>query len=209
MPPRQWSLPSTCGKTEAVWNRAALESVPLRRSTRAISIHDRTQVALAGALTGALWVNPPGAALAAENKLLQLRAARSAGLQVPDTLMSNDACHPGVHRPARPGHRQDLHAAHVAGPCGGQRGRRPLPGGQSRPPVPLPRRVGGHPAPVEGDVRPARAGPRPLLARRPAQASEPPLSRGRRARRRSSRPAPLAPRPPAGAAPPARGAGTP
>ncbi|MDC0714660.1 hypothetical protein POL68_39795 [Stigmatella sp. ncwal1] len=55
------------------------------------SLFQSNLFALAGELTGALWVNPPGAALAAENKLLQLRAARSAGLQVPDTLMSNDA----------------------------------------------------------------------------------------------------------------------
>lgn len=46
--------------------------------------------ALAAEASDALWVNPPSAALAAENKLVQLHAARQAGLPFPATLMSSD-----------------------------------------------------------------------------------------------------------------------
>ncbi|HKG12933.1 MAG TPA: hypothetical protein VKB12_06325 [Pyrinomonadaceae bacterium] len=42
-------------------------------------------------LGGALWVNDPRSERAAENKLLQLRAAREAGLEIPPTLLTNDA----------------------------------------------------------------------------------------------------------------------
>lgn len=45
---------------------------------------------LAGDLSDRLWVNPPAAAIEAENKLVQLRAARRCGLQFPATLVSND-----------------------------------------------------------------------------------------------------------------------
>lgn len=45
---------------------------------------------LAAEATDALWVNPPAAALSAENKLVQLHAARQAGLTFPATLMSSD-----------------------------------------------------------------------------------------------------------------------
>lgn len=46
--------------------------------------------ALAAEFTDALWVNLPAAAIDAENKLVQLCAARRAGLQFPATLMSSD-----------------------------------------------------------------------------------------------------------------------
>jgi MvdC family ATP-grasp ribosomal peptide maturase len=42
-------------------------------------------------LCGARWVNDPLRERAAENKLLQLRAAREAGLDIPPTLLTNDA----------------------------------------------------------------------------------------------------------------------
>ncbi len=42
-------------------------------------------------LGGARWVNDPRSERAAENKLLQLRAARESGLDIPPTLMTNDA----------------------------------------------------------------------------------------------------------------------
>ena len=42
-------------------------------------------------LAGARWVNEPLRERAAENKLLQLRAAREAGLDLPPTLLTNDA----------------------------------------------------------------------------------------------------------------------
>lgn len=46
--------------------------------------------ALAHEAGDCFWVNPPAAALAAENKLVQLHAARQAGLAFPATLMSTD-----------------------------------------------------------------------------------------------------------------------
>src|SRR5688500_14074220 len=42
-------------------------------------------------LGGARWVNVPERERAAENKLRQLRAAREAGLDIPPTLLTNDA----------------------------------------------------------------------------------------------------------------------
>ena len=42
-------------------------------------------------LHGARWVNDPPRERAAENKLLQLRVARESGLEVPPTLLTNDA----------------------------------------------------------------------------------------------------------------------
>lgn len=44
---------------------------------------------LSGDLSDRLWVNPPAAAIEAENKLVQLRAARLCGLPFPATLVSN------------------------------------------------------------------------------------------------------------------------
>jgi glutathione synthase/RimK-type ligase-like ATP-grasp enzyme len=45
---------------------------------------------LAGDLSDRLWINPPAAAIEAENKLVQLRAARRCGVRFPATLVSND-----------------------------------------------------------------------------------------------------------------------
>ena len=42
-------------------------------------------------LNGARWVNDQRSERAAENKLLQLRAARESGLEIPPTLLTNDA----------------------------------------------------------------------------------------------------------------------
>jgi hypothetical protein len=50
----------------------------------------RNVYALADDLSGRLWVNRPSAAAAAENKLVQLRAARRCGLRFPPTLVSHD-----------------------------------------------------------------------------------------------------------------------
>lgn len=46
--------------------------------------------ALAGSMPGAFWVNPPDAALRAENKLVQMQAAQHCGLRFPPMLVSND-----------------------------------------------------------------------------------------------------------------------
>jgi hypothetical protein len=56
-------------------------------------INTSTPSALLGALLSSFtgrWISDPGATRAAENKLLQLRIARDAGLPVPRTLVSND-----------------------------------------------------------------------------------------------------------------------
>lgn len=42
-------------------------------------------------LDGPRWINPLGAAMRAESKLLQLTVAHQLGLRVPDTLVTNDA----------------------------------------------------------------------------------------------------------------------
>lgn len=42
-------------------------------------------------LISSLWVNRPRAALFAESKLAQLQAARAAGMQIPETLIGNNA----------------------------------------------------------------------------------------------------------------------
>jgi glutathione synthase/RimK-type ligase-like ATP-grasp enzyme len=64
--------------------------------------------AAAASADGVFWVNRPDLAAAAENKLLQLRAAHRCGLRFPATLMSSDpdeirrffAAHPAVvHKP--------------------------------------------------------------------------------------------------------------
>lgn len=64
--------------------------------------------AVAASADGVFWVNRPDLAAAAENKLLQLRAAHRCGLRFPATLVSSDpdeirrffAAHPAVvHKP--------------------------------------------------------------------------------------------------------------
>lgn len=54
------------------------------------NLFQRNVFAMGPELTEALWVNPARAAVECENKLVQLRAARQAGLRVPATLLSND-----------------------------------------------------------------------------------------------------------------------
>jgi hypothetical protein len=50
----------------------------------------RNLYGLTDELSDRLWVNRPRSAVAAENKLVQLRAARRAGLRFPPTLVSHD-----------------------------------------------------------------------------------------------------------------------
>jgi len=54
----------------------------------------------------ALWVNSPGAAVRAENKLVQLQEASVCGLKVPPTLVSND---PDRIRQFIASHRKTIH----------------------------------------------------------------------------------------------------
>jgi glutathione synthase/RimK-type ligase-like ATP-grasp enzyme len=83
-------------EVSAVWCRtpaATLEPAPGMSPEGAAFARRETLAALqslAGMLKDAFWVNPPLAALAAEDKLDQLRLARSLGLRVPRTLVTND-----------------------------------------------------------------------------------------------------------------------
>ena len=80
----------------AVWARRVWPprlSASLDERFRAACTRE-TAAALEGffdGLCGARWVNDPLSERAAENKLLQLRAAREAGLDIPPTLLTNDA----------------------------------------------------------------------------------------------------------------------
>ena len=51
--------------------------------------HDNVY-ALGGEISNALWINRPESAFSADNKLVQLSAARQCGLCFPETLVSND-----------------------------------------------------------------------------------------------------------------------
>ncbi len=53
-------------------------------------LYQRNVYALCDDISDALWINRPASARLAENKLLQLRAARRCGLRFPSTLVSND-----------------------------------------------------------------------------------------------------------------------
>ena len=78
------------------WRRASYPQVDLpeaidEQTGRLIS--NEWKYALVGMLSASfdgVWVNNPGCARAAENKLIQLRAAERAGLRVPQTLISQD-----------------------------------------------------------------------------------------------------------------------
>jgi glutathione synthase/RimK-type ligase-like ATP-grasp enzyme len=88
--------PAMPGSIDVVWHRrpsAPTASDELPESDRTVAIRESrvfcnaAPALLAGA---ARWVNPEGAARAAEFKPLQLRAALKAGLAIPDTICSND-----------------------------------------------------------------------------------------------------------------------
>jgi glutathione synthase/RimK-type ligase-like ATP-grasp enzyme len=90
-----WLDPDAIG---AVWFRRARPPAAFPRALDADLSFLRTEwgrfvrnvYALADDLSGRLWVNRPAAAAAAENKLLQLRAARRCGMRFPATLVSHD-----------------------------------------------------------------------------------------------------------------------
>jgi MvdC family ATP-grasp ribosomal peptide maturase len=83
-------------EVRAVWGRRVWPprlSGKLDERFRAACVRE-SAAALEGffdGLNGARWVNDPRSEHAAENKLLQLRAARESGLDVPPTLLTNDA----------------------------------------------------------------------------------------------------------------------
>ena len=83
-------------EVRAVWARRIWPprlSVELDERFRASCVRE-SAAALEGffdGLHGARWVNDQRSERAAENKLLQLRAAREAGLEIPPTLLTNDA----------------------------------------------------------------------------------------------------------------------
>ena len=83
-------------EVRAVWARKlwpARLDARLGEEFRALCARE-SAAALAGfldGLGGARWVNPPRSERAAEDKLRQLRLAREAGLDIPRTLLTNDA----------------------------------------------------------------------------------------------------------------------
>jgi hypothetical protein len=95
----------------AVWNRRRrpLQQIPGAHVADADFLRHEWQLfhenifALQAELSPCLWVNPPAAARDAENKLLQLKLARSLGLNIPPTLVSNDpaAIHEFIRRHGR------------------------------------------------------------------------------------------------------------
>jgi glutathione synthase/RimK-type ligase-like ATP-grasp enzyme len=79
-----------------VWWRRVMGPMDLGGSTDEASrnlIPAEVRAALAGAVLSRFtgkWVNDPAAEIRADNKLVQLTAARAAGLAVPETLVSSD-----------------------------------------------------------------------------------------------------------------------
>lgn len=85
-------------RVERVWYRRV--RAPTRPIDMDSGVNDyclrEARSALLGALLGAIprsaaWMSAPDAIWRSEHKLLQLATARSLGLQVPDTLVTNDA----------------------------------------------------------------------------------------------------------------------
>lgn len=77
------------------WRRFNVQKVPphVTQPEHVDLINNDCAAALGGAVMNefqGVWVNDPRATRAAENKLIQLKAAQKAGFQVPRTLISND-----------------------------------------------------------------------------------------------------------------------
>ncbi|MBE1160609.1 hypothetical protein [Dyella acidiphila] len=60
-------------------------------SSQQWTLFQKNFLAVARDLVPAFWVNDPGAAIAAESKLLQLRVAAEVGLEFPEAVVTNDA----------------------------------------------------------------------------------------------------------------------
>lgn len=96
-------------EVRAVWARRVWPprlSVELDERFRASCVRE-SAAALEGffdGLHGARWVNDQPSERAAENKLLQLRAARDAGLEIPPTLLTNDAARARAFYETEEGH---------------------------------------------------------------------------------------------------------
>jgi glutathione synthase/RimK-type ligase-like ATP-grasp enzyme len=76
------------------WRRTGLsQRVLIEDAAHADLVENDCRAALAGAMLthfSGRWVNDPARAQIAENKLVQLKVARAAGMRVPDTLVSQD-----------------------------------------------------------------------------------------------------------------------
>lgn len=90
--------PTDFDDVTAVWYRRV--RIPERDPGMDGGVYDfcvrEARAALLGTLLGALprgvrWMSPPTAVWAAEHKLFQLAVARRVGLQIPDTVVTNDA----------------------------------------------------------------------------------------------------------------------
>ena len=96
-------------EVRAIWARRVWLprlSVELDERFRASCVRE-SGAALEGffdGLGGARWVNDQRSERAAENKLLQLRAARESGLDIPPTLLTNDAARARAFFDAEGGH---------------------------------------------------------------------------------------------------------
>lgn len=72
------------------WRRPEVPPLPAGAPAQAIADQWRAFLAALAVSPGPVWVSDPARIRLAENKLLQLRAAREASLDVPATLWSND-----------------------------------------------------------------------------------------------------------------------
>jgi hypothetical protein len=72
------------------WRRPELPSLPEGAPAEAVADQWRAFLAALAVSPGPVWVSEPARIRVAENKALQLRAARETGLDVPITLWSND-----------------------------------------------------------------------------------------------------------------------
>src|SRR5712692_8246703 len=80
------------------WRRFNVQKIPphVTQPEHVDLINNDCAAALGGAVVNefqGVWVNDPRATRAAENKLIQLKAAQKAGFKVPQTLISNDIEH--------------------------------------------------------------------------------------------------------------------
>jgi hypothetical protein len=72
------------------WRRPEVPPLPAGAPAEAVADQWRVFLAALAVSPGPVWVSEPARIRVAENKALQLRAARKAGLDVPGTLWSND-----------------------------------------------------------------------------------------------------------------------
>jgi hypothetical protein len=72
------------------WRRPEVPTLALGDSTEAVADQWRVFLTSLATTPGPIWVSEPARIRAAENKALQLRAARGVGLRVPRTIWTNE-----------------------------------------------------------------------------------------------------------------------